>query len=838
MTETSGLLQQAAQLHQSGALAEAERRYADVLTADPANAEALYRLGVLACQTDRFDAGTDYFRRSLAVDPKQPRALNLLGMALSRRGLPDEALASFDKAIAIGPDFPDAHGNRADLLAAMGRHADAVASYDRAVSLRPDSPEDWCNRGTSLKQIGRHSDALASFDRAIALHGNFVEALLNRASILADLKRHDDALAGFDRVLALQPGRPDVLASRGTVLQKLERHADALAAFDNALSKMPRSIETLNQRGITLSKLKREDEAIASYRAALAIDPHDVVTLNNYALSLGALQRIDEATATYQRALAIKPDFVDALVNLGDLLAHSPQPADAFPYYDRAIAIKQDHVNARVGRAALYAWRARYQDAMTDLDNILKKEPDHELALGVLALCHLATCRWDRLDELREALTRHVREGRANVSPLTLVLLGASPADQLACARAFIRERMPPDGMPLVPAAPRQYDKIRLAYVSPDFRTHPVGLTIVDLLERHDRSRFEVRAISTGADEKSAIRERITRSADYFHDVSRHSDRAIAELLASNKVDIAIDLCGHTEGARSGIFAHRPAPVQVSYHGYAGTTGAEFIDYVLADRISLPAEQQPFYTESIVHLPDCYFVSDSKRPVLQPPERAAAGLPDKAFVFCCFNNNAKLSPSIFDRWMRLLKKTPDGIIWLSRANPLTVSHLQDTARASGIDPSRVIFAPRTDRLEDHLARIALADLFLDTIPYNAHATASEALWASVPVLTCMGDGFAGRVAASMLHAAGLPELVTHSLDEYENLAGTFAADRNLLKPLRDRLASGRHTRPLFDTARLCRHIEAAYETMCATWQRGEKPRGFAVPVPAVNGPRP
>ena len=351
---------------------------------------------------------------------------------------------------------------------------------------------------------------------------------------------------------------------------------------------------------------------------------------------------------------------------------------------------------------------------------------------------------------------------------------------------------------------------------------------IAELLERHDSARFEIIGVSCGPDDRSEMRARLVAAFDQFVDVRGKSDAEVARLLSELKVDIAVDLNGYTRDCRPGILAHRPAPIQVNYLGFPGTMGADFIDYIIADEVVLPFDQQRFYSERIVHLPDCCQPNDRRRQIAdRTPARAEVGLPEHGFVFCSFNNSWKITPEVFDVWMRLLKAIDGSVFWL-REDAAVERNLRKEAAARGIDPGRLIFAPPMKRLEDHLARHRLADLFLDTLPYNAHTTASDALWVGLPVLTCMGNAFAGRVAASLLNAIGLPELVTHSIEDYEALALRLAKDPSLLEGYRNRLATNRLTHPLFDTDRFRHHIEAAYLQMWEIWQRGEQPRSFAV----------
>ena len=477
----------------------------------------------------------------------------------------------------------------------------------------------------------------------------------------------------------------------------------------------------------------------------------------------------------------------------------------------------------------------RPEEALASFDKALAIEPDHGDVISGQLNAALQACRWTRVKEIADRLVSQKIWRTSPIIPFVMLVCCDDPSVHLDCARHLIhgKDRNPAqDREPSAAACwshgPLPSRKLRIAYISADFRVHPVAALISGLFELHDRTRFEVVGISTGVDDRSEERSRLANACDRFFDVRHKGDEDALLLLNELQIDIAVDLAGFTRDSRPGILALRPAPVQVSYLGYPGTTGADFIDYVIADPIVLPFDQQPHYTERIVHLPDSCQVN-SKRPVASStPTRQACGLPEDAFVFCCFNNNYKITPEFFDVWMRLLAANPGSVLWLRKENADAERNLRDAARERGIDASRLLFADRLPLYEDHLARHRQADLFLDTLPYNAHTTASDALWVGLPLVTCTGRTFASRVAASLLHAVGLPELVTHSIADYESLAMTLAADPALLNDCKRRLAENRHTCPLFDTARFARHIEAAYIRMWEIHQRGEAPQGFSV----------
>jgi predicted O-linked N-acetylglucosamine transferase (SPINDLY family) len=409
-------------------------------------------------------------------------------------------------------------------------------------------------------------------------------------------------------------------------------------------------------------------------------------------------------------------------------------------------------------------------------------------------------------------------------------LLGipSSAADQFLCAQIYAREEIAAPDVVFRRATHQANGRLRLAYLSADFHRHATAVLISELLELHERSGFEVVGVSFGPDDGSDTRKRIIAAFDRHIEIAGKNDEDAARLIADLGTDIAIDLKGHTKDARPGILAYRPAPIQVNYLGYPGTMGVPYLDYIMADPIVLPFDQQAHFSEKIVHLPDCYQVNDRKRQIAShTPTREELGLPPKGFVFCCFNNSWKITPTVFDVWMRLLQAVEGSVLWLLRDNEIAETNLRREAASRGIDPARLIFAGRLP-LAEHLARHRLADLFLDTLPYNAHTTASDALWAGLPVITCRGETFAGRVAASLLQAAGLPELVTNCLADYEALALKLARDAVALSAVKAKLARERDTCALFDSVRFARHIESAYRTMWEIFQRGEAPKSFHV----------
>ncbi len=603
----------------------------------------------------------------------------------------------------------------------------------------------------------------------------------------------------------------------------------ALANYDRAIAIQPGYAQAYNNRGAVLGRMGQHEAALASYEQALALQPHYPEAAYNRGNVLAEMGRHEEALASFDRALAIWPDLAEALYNRGNALQQLGRPQEALASYDRALAVRPGDAQALYNRGVVLQSLGRLDEALASYERSLALKPDHPHAFRAAAECALRLCDWERRSFYAAALPERVMDRTSVITPFLVLGYSGDPSLQLPSAIKVLRDRVPELPAPLQPAASVHGGRIRVAYLSADFHAHPTAFLIAELIERHDRERFEIIGVSYGPDDESPVRARLVDAFDAFHDVRDLSDEAAARLIADLGVDIAVDLKGYTGGARPGILAWRPAPVQVSYLGFPSTTGAPFIDYIIADPIVAPFADQPWFSEKIVHLPDSYQVNDSRREIAATgPTRGEAGLPEEGLVFCAFNGLWKISPEVFGIWMRLLQQTPGSVLWLLQDNSSAEEALRAQAQRRGVDPSRLVFAEILP-LDQHLARHRLADLFLDTLPCNAHTGASDALWAGLPVLTCRGATFAGRVAASLLRAVGLADLATDSLEAYEALALRLATDTQALADLRARLARNRDRAPLFDTPRFARRLEFAYALMIEAARRGAAPAAFAVP---------
>jgi predicted O-linked N-acetylglucosamine transferase (SPINDLY family) len=784
-------LQQAFSLHRSGRFAEAAKLYRKVLKRHPREPNALHSLALIESAAGNLTEAAQLMARSLAVQPDNIQFIQNYVTVLCQLGRFETAGAECAKGLGHDRGNVYLHYVLAGALLKQGKFEESLAAFDRLLALEPHHVPAMTERGSVLLELGRLDAARESAERAIALQPGYAEAYLNKGILLGLVRQHAEALASFDIALKLNPTLPYAWSGRGNVLFDLRRLGEAGAAYERAIGIQPKLAEGWLGLGNVFFELKRFDEALAAYDRATGIQPNLAAGWLGRGNVLFDLRRFEDALAAYDKALAFDPESAEAFAGRGNVFSILKRHGDALAAYDKAFSLKPDLTGLEGDRI-----RARFQ-----------------------------ICDWEGLEADCEHLVQSVRDGKPASSPFAFLGTGAAGADELACARAWTSRRYPASGQPLSSGAPYAHDRIRIAYVSADFREHPVSYLITGVFERHDRARFDITGISIGADDGSPVRRRLEKSFDRFIDASALGIEEIARRIREGEIDILVDLNGFTQNARPQIFARRPAPLQVNYLGFPGTMGADYIDYIIADPVLSPEAHRANYKEKVVRLPHSYLPHDAASRVIseQPLARRDYGLPERGFVFCCFNNAYKLNPRLFASRMRILKAVEGSVLWLSRDNDAAIANLRKHAQAAGIDPSRLVFADRVASSAEHLARHRLADLFLDTLPYNAHTTASDALWAGLPVLTEIGGTFAGRVAASLLTAIGLPELIAVSEEEFERLAVELANDPVRLAAIGARLAENRHAKPLFDTSLYVSHLEQAYEAMVGRLRRGQAP---------------
>ena len=810
------------------------KRNARRVALKPGEASAYFVRGNQLYELKQYEAAISTYDRAIAIKPDFAEAYSNRGVALYELQQYEAAVESYDRAIALKPDYAEAYSNRGNALQELRQYEAAVVSCDRAISLKPYYTEAWNNRGIALYELKQYDAAVASYDRAIALKPDYALAHYNRGNTLYGLKQYEAAVASYDRAIALKPDYAEACSNRGNVLKELQEYEAAVASYDCAIAIKPDFAGAYSNRGIALYELKQYEAALASYDRALLLKPDCAKSFYSRGNALQELKQYEAAVASYDRAVTLKPDDAEAFNNRGNALYELQQYEAAVASYDRAIMLKPGYTDAYYNRGNTIVELQQYEAALSSYGRAISLQPDYDFRFGLWLHTKMKIGDWSSFDQGVQQLSEKIEQNKKASSPFHLLALIDSPALHKQAVEMFAHEKFP--STQLLPAISRhlRHKKIRIGYFSADYRNHPVMYLMAELLEKHDREAFEVIAFSFGPNGDDEMKKRAMAAVDRFIDVRNLSDIDVATLSRSLEIDIAIDLGGFTGHGRTGIFALRAAPIQASYIGYLGTMGADYIDYLIADSTIIPEESRQHYCEKIVYLPS-YQVNDTKRRIADRIfTREECGLPERGFVFCCFNNIYKITPGAFDGWMRILHRVENSVLFLCVDNDSAIANLKKEAESRGVRGDRLIFARRLP-LAEYLARYRVADLFLDTRPYNAGATASDALWAGLPVLTLCGESFASRVAASLLHAIQLPKLITATQEEYETLAVTLAQNPEKLSAIRQKLEKNRLTTPLFDTKLFTRHIEAAYTAMYERYQKELPPEHIIVPSSANGG---
>ena len=582
----------------------------------------------------------------------------------------------------------------------------------------------------------------------------------------------------------------------GSIFQTQHEWDKALENYDQAIAIDPNYLDALLRKSQILINLNRFLDALKTFDRLVTLQPNNYLVFYQRTEVLLKLKKINEALTDYQKSIELNPNFIEGHFSLANALFDIGKFDQALHYYQRAICI----------------------------------DPDYDYLYGFYIQVKMKMCQWEDISDELLLFEKNLSESRWITFPFIALHLYDKPAIHQKIATSYIKKRYSNKHVAINPFALQKKKKIRVGYFSADFRIHPTSQLIVEILRCHDRTQFEVYGFSFGPENNDLTKQYITTIFDKFIDVSSMSDDEIVRLSKNFEIDIAVDLNGHTQYARTEVFLTRCAPVQINYLAYPSTIGSSHMDYIMADRVVIHEGNQEFFSEKKIYLSNCYVTHDSKNKVLENIySRSDFDLPNNAFIFCCFNGSFKILPKTFDMWMRILKSVEGSILWLYRDNSFAVDNLLKEARFRGVNPNRLIFAERMD-LDQHLPRYRLADLFLDTFPYNAHTTANDSLWAGLPVLTLMGQSFASRVASSLLQAIELPELICHTHAEYEAKAIELALNPQKLAYLKKKLANNQKTTPLFNGFQITRNIELAYTSVYQRYQKGLTPEDVFVSV--------
>jgi predicted O-linked N-acetylglucosamine transferase (SPINDLY family) len=711
---------------------------------------------------------------------------------------------------------------KAIALQESGHLAEATHSYKKLLKLTPKDTQLLNTLGMLALQLDNFKEGLNWLEQSLKINPNQPHTLSNCGYALQELKRYEKALAYHDHALALKPDYIDAHYNRGLALQALKRYEEALLSFDNTIALYPNDADAYYNRSISLKELKRYDEALISIDQAIDLQPNYADAYCNRGTILKSLNQYDEALICLDKALSLKSDYIEALFNRGTVLYLLKRYEDALININQAITLNPNYAEAYFIKGIVLQELKHFSEALRSYDLAIILNPDMDLLQGQRLFTKMQVCDWNKNSMLLTQLTKKIANHQHASEPFAMIALTENPAIHRKTAEIHVKAEYPSNCfLPNITPYPK-HPRIRIGYFSADFRNHPVAYLTAELFELHDRNKYEIYAFSFGLDTKDVMRKRLETSFDHFFDVQHLSDKDIALLAREHKIDIAVDLGGYTQYCRTNIFKIRAAPVQLSYIGFLGTMGAEFIDYLIADSTIIPDDYQKYYSEKIIYLPS-YQVNDSNPHISEEIyTRQDFGLPETAFIFCCFNNNYKMTPNTFDSWSRILKQVNNSVLFLYADNVLAETNLKKEISLRGLSPNRLVFGKHLLRPE-YLARYRVANLFLDTLPYNAGTTGSDALRMGLPVLTCMGTSFASRVAASLLKAVGLPELITSTQARYEELAIDLANHPDKLNTLKIKLQHNLPTSPLYDSRLFTKHIESAYLTIYERQQNGLPP---------------
>jgi predicted O-linked N-acetylglucosamine transferase (SPINDLY family) len=744
-------------------------------------------------------------------------------MLAQGQGRYEEAVELAGLAIAIDATVPEFYNNLGIALQAVGRHDQALAALRNALRLRPNFPEAHNNLGNALLSQSKFDEAMSCYTEAVRRRPAYPEALHSLANVLFSQKRYLQSVTAFENALRVAPELPVAWNRLGSALAALGRNAEAVPQFERALILRPDDAVAHANLAAAYQVLGRHEEAVNACMAALGLKPDLPEAYCTLGDAYGALLLSGEAIAAYQEAIRLRPAYGHALNNLGNAYLAAGLYQDACACYERGTVIEPHRTVLHGNLATVYLALHREDEASDAFKQALDGDPEFLPALEGLFVLSRVQCTWEDLDIVGDQYQAGIRRGlggvrNVNCSPFHAFNLPLSPDEQRTLVERVASQTVAPflQFRPLLPAPPprKKEQRLRIGYLSWDFRNHAVAHLLGHLFARHDRSRFEVIAYSSGPNDGSEYRKRIEFEAERFVDVHGCIPMQLASRIRADGVDILVDMSGHTTGSSPATLAFRPAPVQIHFLGYPGTIGSELVDYTFVDAVTCPPEQEHYFSEKVYRLADCYQINDHQ-PIGETLSRAAYGLPEKGFVFSSFNQLYKLTPHLFARWLRLLEQVPDSLLWLYRSNERAETNLRAQAQHLGCPQERIIFSGTLDKPQ-HLARLRHADLMLDTPVVNAMTTASDALWAGVPLLSVLGDGFADRVGASLLTAIGLPELIMPDLAAYEAKAVWLATHPEEMVALKAKLAANRLTTPLFDPDRFVRKLEAAYEEL---WTR-------------------
>ena len=790
--------------------------------------------GLYYHRTGKLTEAEEIYKKILDVDPSNSDALHLLGYIAYQRGQNNRSIQLISKAIQFAPNSPSYYNNLGLAYNAMGQSEKAISSYKKALQLKPELPEAFHNMGITFQDMKSHDEALFCYSKALEINPGLSESLNNMGNIFKYKGELDKALSYYKKAIDCRHDYAEAYNNMGTVYRELLNFGEAITCHKKALAVKPEFEEALFNLGIIFQEQGKFEKAVSYYEKALQIKPQMTGCYANIGIIYRNMRNFEKAISCYKKGIEAIPDCAEFLENIGIILHESGKYDVAISFYKKAVAIGIDNQDILRSMGIAYYDLGNLKKAEECYIKSIKIDPGNVESLAQLIHLLQQNCEWTRVEQYVHQLNARLKKDISCVrkSPalpfLSLSIHHNNPALNYEIAKkrsSCISDHTGKKKSSFSFDIYRKNDnKIKIGYLSNDFRNHPVAHLIMGLFALHNRTNFQIYCYSYGKDEGLFYRDRIKDGCDSFIDIRNLSNEDAALQIYNDKIDILVDLMGYTAGNRLEICALRPAPVQVSWLGFPGTTGADFFDYIIVDRIVVPENQKPFYSEKMVYMPHSYQINADNQIIADKKwTKRDVGLPENSFVFCSFNQEYKIEPVIFNAWMNILNQVGNSVLWLLSKNRLAQNNLIEYAIDKGIDPQRIIFATSLEKSE-HLSRHQFADLALDTRIYNGHTTTSDALWAGTPVIALKGKHFASRVSSSILSSIGLSHLITETLGEYEKLAITLANNTRELNLIQKDLKEKRLSEPLFGTARYAENLEQAYIEMYNIFLQGGKPR--------------
>ena len=797
----------------------AENYFRESLKYLPDRVSTLTNLSSALLQQNKLKQAQQSTLQSIELDSQNLEGWINLGMIYQQMLEYEKSLVAYEAAFKLSPINYQVSLQMGHTLMALNRYEDALISYKRATEISPNNLDGLYYQANALYECKKFQEALKLYKLTLGEQANNPEVFLNMGNTLNALGEFTEALISYDEAIRLRTNYPQAYSNKGVALHQLGRYQEALSHYEQSLKLSPENDQTLSNKGITLHELKRLNDAIECFNQAIEINPNNSKAFLNKANSLLEQRKYTESKFNLKKSISLMPNYSDAYFNLANVLKEEGSNQEALENYDKAIRLNLNFADAYFNKAQVLQLMNNYEDAFISFEKAYKLNKEIGWLEGSFFYLKLIINDWRNLNENISRIVTKTKNENKLLLPFHAILFLDDPTLHLQLAKEYVKEKFPPKDELVLVKPYLVKKKIKIGYFSADFREHAVSYLTAELFELHNRENFEIIGFSYGGFKNDAMRNRLRIAFDKFIEVDDLIDIEIAKLSRELEIDIAVDLSGYTKDARTGIFSYRAAPIQISYAGYLGTTGASYIEYLIADQAIIPTRSQKYYTEKIIYLPS-FQVNDRKKPVSSKVySREELGLPNQGFIYCCFNSNFKILPKTFTSWMSILKATEGSILYLHVDNLMAQQNLQKEAENRGVSSNRLFFAYPLPRA-DYLARYRVVDLFLDTFPYNAGTTASDALWIGVPVLTMAGESFASRVASSILSAVELPELITYSTLEYEQKAIELAQDFSKLVEVKEKLLNNKNNTRLFDTPNFTSSLERAYSEIYSRYQKG------------------